>query len=179
YFNIPAYTYTDHKYRRNQYDLWSHEKDLHNQSVFFIGQCESCEEIKLAGSKRIQALEVDHIQIAQKLELALMEPMVDMGGELEKEFRIKLYNPYEYNIFPLKSNLPLEFRYIVLGGHEILYEGELEFLDFPEVVPSQTSLVKKVRIKIPVEIKTIEAIGFGFAYKGSRTSLLSPIYPIK
>ncbi|MDW3647920.1 MAG: glycosyltransferase family 39 protein [Bacteroidia bacterium] len=179
YFNIPAFTYTDHSYRRNQYDLWTHEKELHNQEVLFVGECEDCKEIQLAGGKKIHALKVDSLQIAQKLELSLMDAEIDMESQSEKEIRLKLYNPYEHDIIPGKSELPLEFRYMIFGEKEILFDGNLEFALFPQKIPAQRSLVKKVKIKIDEELKGPFSIAFGFAYKGSRTSVLSPLYPIK
>ncbi|MEM8890583.1 MAG: glycosyltransferase family 39 protein [Bacteroidota bacterium] len=179
YFDIPAFTYTDRKYRRNQYDLWTLETELHNRKVLFIGQCEDCGEMQLAGGKKINALMVDSLQIAQKLELSLTETVIEMEGKAEQVLRLKIYNPYSHDILPSKSNLPLEFRYMIFGEKELLFEGELEFQSFPGIIPAQTSLVKEVMIELPKDSADNLSLAFGFAYKGTRTSALSPLYPIK
>ncbi|PHN02676.1 ArnT family glycosyltransferase [Flavilitoribacter nigricans] len=146
-----AYTFTDLCYRKNQYDLRYWETDLHNQRVLIAGQStweQPAAEIAPLPGATFKLLRVDSLQISQKVTL---QPELPAGpwipGE-RIEFSIALTNPYSFDIFPAKGDLPLSVkeRY---GPFDCLEDhANLQLIDPPSVWPANSTISLRAVIRV-------------------------------
>lgn len=112
YAGVPAYTFTDVDYRRNQFDIWDWETALHDRTVLIGGKqswrCAECRELELT-RKTFKVQAAEGFQAAQKAGMRFREPLPDTWRPGQQvSARIVLSNPYPYDIHFGKGTLPLQ-----------------------------------------------------------------------
>lgn len=146
-----AYTLTDVKYRKNQFDLWNWEASLHRQAALIVGKkewdCEECERFRLA-NKDFKLMDVPHLEVAQKLywDWNSAIPLEKKAGE-ECVLEVRLSNPYKHPIAFGKEPLPVQAVAYFLQKGGFIGSVPLQ-IDWAEVAPAAV-LKKEIRFTLP------------------------------
>ncbi len=112
YSGQPAYTYTDILYRFNQYDIWDHEQEIHDQQILFVGPKDwepEVAQIWRHGRKDFRLAERIHYQVTQKLQVQYQDKDIRWAPGDSIQLPISLYNPYSHNINFSEDSGDMEF----------------------------------------------------------------------
>ncbi len=177
YTNKKPYVFTNEDYRKNQFDLWDWEKEIHNKSVFVMANpdwsCQACTKIKLT-NRTINRIDAERLQVFSKLEVVWNSDGLDIrAGELI-ELNLKIFNPYEFDVQLRYGNLPVEMQMVLF---ETVESFELIPLSLPETDQMITPGINTVKARgvIPRSMdkqKKYEA-AVGFNYQGFPPSIHS------
>lgn len=106
-----AITVTNYRYRKNQFDIWAYERDLHGKSIFLVLQkdtpCKNCKKLPLP-NRNYNGMVVPSYNVAQEVNYQISTPQEEILAGTELRITAKCLNPYEHEIrfygqdFPLK-----------------------------------------------------------------------------
>lgn len=146
-----AYTFTDIKYRKNQFDIWQWEEELHQSPVLLVGKndwnCSACKSFKYL-KKEFKLKDVSELTIAQKLQLNWDTQTL---GRLEKgaeySLDIEIVNPYKHDVILNQGQSPVRPVICFLNNGEYLATFPLEIE--VELIPAQTSVNQRAKFLMP------------------------------
>lgn len=148
-----AYTFTDVKYRKNQFDIWNWEEKLHGRAVLMVGKkewdCEECERFRHF-NKDFKLLEVPELIVAQKLRVNWAQKPLDrlIPG---KEYAIELEfaNPYDHSIALGEGVLPVEPVVFLLDNG--VYVDAIPLSIGRRQIPAKANVREAASFRVPME----------------------------
>lgn len=149
------YTFTDNCYRHNQYDIYDWEQELHNRTVWMVGNATwknpDAQTLQLPGNT-LRIKKVDSLQISQKvqLEVALPDAPWKIGDSLRLE--IHLSNPYPHDIYPARGGMPLTIKERYSTMDCLDDSSWLRLIDPPEVWPAGKTIVLRAVMLVPTSL---------------------------
>lgn len=148
-----AYTFTDVDYRKNQFDIWDWEQQLHNQRVFVAGQrvweCTQCDSTMLT-TKTYKTKWIDSLQIVQKVALSSdLNTAQVLKQNTPIPFKLEIENPYHHVIDLNRGNMPITFQAVFY--REMAYDTSIQILvDIPAgQLPANTVRKYNASLTIP------------------------------
>lgn len=159
-----AYTFTDVKYRKNQYDIWDWEKNLHNQKVFMVGaadwECTGCTLLK-PPRKTYLVKVIDSLQISQKVELEAsnLVPSSKVGAIAKLELEIR--NPYKHDVHLDRGNMPIEAKAIFAKDGVVLDQRIMDLELYSPIFPKGDTLNVQASFIVPDTLTGNFDLSFG------------------
>jgi hypothetical protein len=155
YTGVRAYTFTDNCYRKNQYDIFDWETELHNRTVWMVGQTtwENPKVTSLALSgNTFHVKKIDSIQISQKVQLimALPDEPWKMGDTVTLEFG--LINPYPHDIYPNTGGLPLSIGERYADTDCLEDYSTMQLINAPKVWPAHATINLSGKFRVTDEL---------------------------
>lgn len=171
YTQSPAYGFTNIDYRKNQFDLLDNEKILNNQNVLVYANprwiCSVCKPEEFL-HRKLNLIDADSLQIYQKLQIRIIGISQQPDGR--SQARIEVENPYPFNVYLNKGNLPLEIKMIFWDAHK-------NYIVVPGQIAEQKKSVNVGKSQLNILFRwpdfEVERIGAGFSYEGFPPSIQS------
>ena len=147
-----AYTYTDIRYRQNQYDIWDRETELHGRSVYLVGPAdwEPEQGFEWSGTrKRFMISRREALQVTHKLRLQpeQLPETVTRDSLLKLDFQ--LINPYDHEIRLQVDPGDIDFLVEFSADNETQALTPLELERPPKVLPPLHSVRLSGSFRVP------------------------------
>lgn len=148
-----AYTFTDVKYRKNQFDIWNWEEELQGRPVLMVGKkewdCEECERFRHF-NKDFKLLEAPALMVAQKLRVDwVKEPPDRLIGGQEYSIVVEFTNPYDHPIALGQGVLPVEPVVFLLDNG--VFVDALPLSLGLEEIPARAGVREAATFRVPME----------------------------
>lgn len=170
YASRPATTFTNARYRPNQYDLWRGDSAFHEKDVLLVSKAEwtwSKSKAFTPQTKRLRTAVITDFQVGKYLRFTNQNPVPDTLRRGERlPVVITAYNDADFHV-RLDARLPL-YLYATFQDRA----GEwtwtrLRELETHEVGPAPPVLLYRGEVEVPRDlVATDQLLSFGVAYLG-------------
>lgn len=140
-----AHSLNNLDYRKNQYDLWDFEEQLHGREVLYLPHFmtdelrEKMTSVALPYGDTLYCTTFNDFQSLQRECVVLGYDKYAFSGSDTNLLNFKIYNPYPFPIDLKHSELPVSFRLAFITGGRVEYRKEIELPDDIGVLnPSDT-----------------------------------------
>ena len=144
YTGEDCYTFADVLYRKNQYDIWDLEKEIHDKRALIVGayewDCFNCETVFLT-RKTYKIKWADSLQVTKNVTLNMaLEDGATWDHNREVRFEVEIDNPYQHTVNVEKGSMPIYAKTIFLQRYDIrdTFTADLILEDHP-LIPSGKS----------------------------------------
>ncbi len=171
-----ATTFSNHLYRKNQYDIWTYETALHGKTVLLVmhDNNDSLFTKKISVDRRTFLLQtLENLQVKEKIAFTYQgqESQISAKAGDRIALPLELYNPYSHDVSTFVGNAPLRLYAAVYQEAEFI-DQELPLLPEYEnyTIPAGKRIQRKLELQLPNNLEK----GTYQLHVGFRLGALSP-----